>query len=96
MQFRILGEAIVEAEQAIEWYQARNVEAALGFRIALEGAIKSITNQPEFYQLVDDRFRECLIPSFPYAIYFEASANQVTVFAVSHTARKPGYWRGRS
>ncbi len=95
MRLKILAEAGLEAEQAIEWYQGQNIQAALGFRHALEDAVKSITAQPDFYGLIDDRFRECLVQGYPYAIYFEFVPDQVTLFAISHTAREPGYWRGR-
>ena len=32
---------------------------------------------------------------FPYAIHYAMEGKTVTVLAVAHQRRKPGYWRGR-
>lgn len=95
MQLRILAQALAEAEEAIGWYQRQNVQAALDLRHALDHAIASIVASPEMHGKIDEKYRECIVQRFPYAIYFQASAIRITVFAISHTSREPDYWRGR-
>ena len=36
-----------------------------------------------------------MIEDFPYALIYRVSGQTITIFAVAHASRKPGYWRGR-
>ncbi|MFY7941775.1 MAG: hypothetical protein ACOVOX_12785 [Burkholderiaceae bacterium] len=31
---------------------------------------------------------------FPYSVFYDVMANRVTVLAIGHHRRKPGYWSG--
>ena len=37
--------------------------------------------------------RRRLLKHFPYSVWFEVEAGTVTVLAVAHHRRVPGYWR---
>lgn len=39
--------------------------------------------------------RRCLLPRFPYAVFFIERAQNLWVISVAHTSRKPDYWNGR-
>jgi toxin ParE1/3/4 len=36
-----------------------------------------------------------LIKRFPYQLIYRVEADTITVYAVAHLKRKPGYWRDR-
>jgi plasmid stabilization system protein ParE len=40
-------------------------------------------------------YRRALVRKYPYAVFYEYSGNQVTVYAVFHTSRDPEKWRRR-
>jgi toxin ParE1/3/4 len=40
--------------------------------------------------------RRVLVRDFPFSIVYRVDAEGIVVFAVAHTARRPGYWRSRS
>jgi len=39
--------------------------------------------------------KRLLLRRFPFAVIVREAAAEVTVIAFAHTARRPGYWRGR-
>ena len=68
------------------------------FRAELIAAVEWIVEGPEVWPIsVDDpRARRYLLSRFPYSIvYVVAVDGGITVAAVAHTKRKPGYWLRR-
>jgi len=51
---------------------------------------------PERYPLVRGSARRALLRRFPYAIYFVATPELVSVFACLHARRDPRHWQERS
>jgi toxin ParE1/3/4 len=39
--------------------------------------------------------RYFILQRFPYTIHYEVAASHVTVLAVAHQRRRPGYWQKR-
>jgi len=44
---------------------------------------------------MDPETRRRVLRRFPYVIFYRATADVVTIAAVAHMKRMPGYWRGR-
>jgi len=87
-----------EAEAAVRWYNARVPGLGDDFRVELIAAVEWIVEGPEVWPVsVDDlRARRYLLSRFPYSIvYVVAVDGGITVAAVAHTKRKPGYWLRR-
>lgn len=99
MTVRLLGEAEQELTAAAQWYEQRS--AGLGGRFLEEAGegFSAIGRNPRRYLRV--RFakhrevRRYLLPHFPYAVIYEIREVECLVAAVSHTARRPGYWAKR-
>ena len=90
--------ASTEAEAAVRWYNERVPGLGDDFRAELIAAVEWIVEGPEVWPIsVDDpRARRYLLPRFPYSIvYVVAVDGGITVAAVAHTKRKPGYWLRR-
>ena len=43
----------------------------------------------------EDAIRRHILRHFPYTVFYEIQGTIVTVLAVAHQRRKPGYWRKR-
>jgi len=88
-----------ELEAALAWYENQDANRQLGIALSLafEDALARIAEAPERHPRWREapRFRRCLLDSFPFAVFFEADADHVRVFAFAHTSRRPGYWRDR-
>jgi plasmid stabilization system protein ParE len=47
------------------------------------------------YPAVHESYRRSLTRRFPYAVFYESSEANVTIYAVFHTSRDPDKWRQR-
>lgn len=89
-------EALAEYHEA-----ARFAEEHFGlgeaFVQAVEAALERILRDPASHQAVGDGVRIFRMRRFPYSIFYLHSpkAGSVTVYALAHDKRRPGYWRPR-
>ena len=93
---QVLPEAEAEAREAFLWYFERSPLIADGFRTELFEAIDSLattatTDWPED----EDGFRKYHLRRFPFTVMYEVVGQEVTVHAVAHQRRRPGYWQKR-
>jgi len=89
-------EAQAEAQQAYDYLAQRNSGAALRFAEEIRMAYDEIEQQPvrfPVYPYATGRYR--LLDRFPYVIVYEEEPRRITLYAVAHTSRQPGYWKGR-
>lgn len=40
--------------------------------------------------------RRVIVSSFPFSLFYRPEGDGIVIFAVSHHARRPGYWVGRT
>jgi len=50
---------------------------------------------PESWPRAFGRFRQVRARRFPYTVFYEELASRISVLAIAHQKRRPGYWRGR-
>ena len=91
----ILPEAEAEIGEAFLWYFERSPLAADAFRTETFQAIDGLTTDAPMWPEDEDGIRRHILRHFPYTVYCEIQGNTVTVLAVAHQRRKPGYWRDR-
>ena len=87
--------AVREAGGAFEWYAARSAHAAERFSEQLSKAIKKISEHPERYPVYLEGTQRILLDRFPYLVVYIHEPDRVSVIAVAHGKRRPGYWRRR-
>ena len=88
-------ETELDVTEAYAWYEGCRFGLGEEFLGAVDAALESISRRPEMYPVVHESYRRALVRRFPYALFYEYSADTVTVYAVFHTARDPGKWRRR-
>lgn len=90
-------EAAEEARRARLWYEARSSNAGKSFSQKLEVAIDHILENPESWPIVEEPYRRYLMQRFPFGLIYQydSDSGTVTVFAVAHLKRRPGYWTDR-
>lgn len=91
----VLPEAEAEAREAFLWYFDRSPIAADAFRVELFEAIDGLSETAMDWPEDGDDFRHYHLKHFPYTVMYEVLGRTVTVFAVSHQRRRPGYWQDR-
>lgn len=98
MKVRVLDPAEAEIQEAARWYEDRRTGLGLDFVDAVEGALHRIELNPRQFLQIHDRRRELrrvLLRRFSYKVVFEICGDEAVVLAVSHTRRRPYYWRRR-
>ncbi|MGV3754596.1 MAG: type II toxin-antitoxin system RelE/ParE family toxin [Verrucomicrobiota bacterium] len=95
MRFDFHPEALVEYQQAAQFYASRQDNLDLRFINSVEQAIRRLLNHPEQHRVIEADVRRCLTKVFPYAILFTVEQDYILIVAVMHCHREPGYWRER-
>jgi plasmid stabilization system protein ParE len=84
-----------EVEDAQAWYEKRSALAAVAFLRELSIAVDRIREAPMRYAAAEHGTRRILLQRFPFTLYYRIAADVVTIVAVAHQKRRPGYWRSR-
>ena len=84
-----------EAEAAQAWYEERDPLAASAFLRELSIGIQRIRQSPDRYPAAEAGTRKILLDRFPFTIYYRLKSDTLTVVAVAHHKRRPGYWSSR-
>jgi plasmid stabilization system protein ParE len=93
------SEAADEYLAATEYYlDHASPLVAAAFVAEVEGAIQTLLASPTRWAVIEEpQIRRYLLTRFPYSIYYrwEAERDRVSIYAVMHFSRRPGYWLER-
>ena len=92
---KLTDEAIMEAEDAAEWYETQRYGLGVRFIRLLKLELDTIAETPLAFPKVRRNIRGRTMGGFPYSIYYAMSDTQVNVIAVFHHSRNPDIWRKR-
>lgn len=84
--------AEADIREAFTWYSDRNALIADAFRTEVFDTIDRIGEAPLTKAADEEGKRRRVLHRFPYSVIYEVQANSVTVLAVAHHRRRPGYW----
>jgi len=90
---RPLAEA--DLDDAARWYQDERASLTERFLRDVDRTFVRIRERPLQFPAVINDVRRALLHTFPYAVYFRASEEDVVVLAVLHLRRNPRVWRRR-
>jgi len=96
MKLIVLNAAQAELEEAQAYYlQHATPRIAAAFVADYENSAGRLLEFPLTGTPVSKRLRILPLRHFPYSIIYQVNAEFVTVCAVAHQRRRPGYWGGR-
>ena len=95
MTFQYHPEAAKELTSSIRYYEDKSVGLGAEFLDEIEEAIAQALAHPQSGSLLTKQDRRILLDRFPYEIIYDVSENIITITAVKHMKRKPGYWESR-
>jgi plasmid stabilization system protein ParE len=81
---------------AFLWYRERNLLIAEAFRTEVFDAIDRIADAPLAKSADEEGNRKRVLHRFPYSVFYEVLGSTVTILAVAHHRRNPGYWRSHT
>ena len=92
----ILPEAEAEFREAFLWYFERSPLAADAFRAEVFDKIDALSADADMWPRDDDGICFRVLSRFPYTLHYDLDGSLVTVLAIAHQRRLPGYWQPRS
>jgi len=96
ISIEFLSEALEEFDEAFDWYAARSHAAAIGFASALEAVLDNIVSTLERFAKTYAKCRYGPLHRYPFCVVYYLHKNRITVVAIAHAKRRPGYWRSRT
>lgn len=96
MKAVFLKSAQAELDAAVDYYadHASDRVAEAFLQDALQTRQRLIEH-PEIGKAVSKRLRALAFKHFPYFLIYRVSADTISIHAVAHQRRRPGYWGGR-
>jgi len=95
MNFRFHPEALQEFEQAVLYYDERQVGLGERFAASVVSAIDSIVTSPDRGSILEFPVRRRLTRVFPYAVLYAELQDHVLIVAIMHCHKNPSYWKVR-
>jgi plasmid stabilization system protein ParE len=95
MMITFFDTAQVELEEATQYYE--NQRAGLGEEFAqeVEKALDRISKFPRAWTDLGEGVRRCRTNRFPYGLVYIIENEVISIVAVMHLHREPGYWKDR-
>ncbi|MGA7218021.1 MAG: type II toxin-antitoxin system RelE/ParE family toxin [Candidatus Sulfotelmatobacter sp.] len=93
--FRFHPEARDEFRDAARWYRARDGRASSEFRVAVSNAIRVIVEASHRCPKYLHGTRRFVMQRFPFSVVYLDDPELITIIAIAHSKRKPGYWKDR-
>lgn len=91
----IAPEAQQDVDEAYCWYEDRRPGLGEEFLGCVDACIHAICRTPDLHPIIHEEYRRALVRRFPYAVFFEYSADNVTVYSIFHTSQDPNKWHRR-
>jgi hypothetical protein len=57
--------------------------------------MNGIRRSPELYEVVFKQYRRAMVRRFPYAVFFKAQDQVITIYSVFHCSQDPSKWHVR-
>lgn len=93
--YRFDPEAWHELEAADDWYLQRSPEVSIRFLAAVNDALETIVQWPQRWPKYVHATRRFILWRFPFSIVYLDEPTVVSVVAIAHSKRRPGYWKDR-
>ena len=95
MRHEFHPEALLEFEEAVQFYKERGRKLGQRFAKEIRATITKIVARPKRLRVLEQDVHICRARVFPYAVLYTIEADYILIVAIAHGKRRPGYWRHR-
>jgi toxin ParE1/3/4 len=85
-----------EFAEAVAFYEERAAGLGRDLFDEIQRVLRDIADNPELGSPFASPFRRVLCRRFPFAVVYREGPSVVSVQAVMHLRRRPGYWKDRA
>ena len=82
-------------EAAEAWYRERDYEASARFLSEIYDALENLVQRPQRWPSYHYGTRRFVLHQFPFSIIYRDESTAVSIVAIAHHKRRPGYWEDR-
>ena len=93
--YRYTDDAAADFDEAFRWlWEQFDLAEAEAWALAIESALVEICAAPDAWPRVQSHpmFRIRHVPALRYSVVYQREADVITVIAIAHMRRRPGYW----
>ncbi|MBL1214721.1 MAG: type II toxin-antitoxin system RelE/ParE family toxin [Ignavibacteriae bacterium] len=95
MKVKFLEPAVIEYQEAIDFYKLQTEGLEKRFISEIDKSISIIQNYPESFPEYTNHTRKAVVNIFPYNLIYSVVNEDIIILAVAHQHRKPNYWTNR-
>ena len=96
MRLAVHPAAQVELDDALAWCkESFGQQVALCLHSRFDKAGRTLTQEPGIGTPAGQQTRKLKLGRKPYSLVYQVRGDLITVLAMAHDSRKPGYWHGR-
>jgi len=95
MTFSFHPEAETEFNEAIDYYERKDLGLGYVFAVEVNATIQRIIAFPSAWPTLKGEIRRALVRRFPYGVLYAMTESEIKVVAVMYLHRKPDYWGHR-
>jgi len=85
-----------DIREAITWYRRRDPQLASRFLDEVYKALALLEQFPKLggavFGVTDPTIRQLPVDTFPYQVVFKRFGDRISVLAIAHERKRPGYW----
>mgnify|MGYP001588889475 FL=1 len=93
---RFVSAARLEFLAEVTYYNKAQPDLGARFASAVEEAAARALAFPMAGTPSPSGTRRVIVKEFPFSLFYRPEADGIVIFAISHHARRPGYWVGRT
>lgn len=93
---RFIEPARLEILAEVAYYRRVKAELGTKFLEVVEDATARALAYPLAGSPAQNRTRRVFLRDFPFAQVYRSDEQGITIYALAHHARRPGYWRSRT
>jgi toxin ParE1/3/4 len=95
-KYRFHPQAWQEVEAAEAWYRQRSREASARFLSKIYDALENLARSPQRWPSYQYGTRRFVLHQFPFSVIYRDELTALSIVAIAHNKRRPGYWKDRT
>jgi len=95
LRYSIEPVALAELAAASEYYENQRPNYGAQLVQAVDDALRRLSEFPDAWPRVGKNMRRCPVQGFKYWLVYSHTAEQASIIAITHSRRRPGYWKDR-
>ncbi len=84
-----------EIKESYDWYESKSAGLGKSLIHELEDSFSLIQEAPHIWPKKRALYSKYIVQRFPFSIYYTTENENIFVYAVAHSSRKPYYWKDR-